>query len=55
MADDTTKRDDGGGPNPRNEKPISHHPLTPEEALRRALNVTSPPEEPKPSENKPGR
>lgn len=26
-------------PNPRNEKPISLHPLTPEEALRRAMNV----------------
>ena len=37
-----------GGENLRNAKPISLHPLTPEEAIRRALAVPPPAKEAKP-------
>ena len=35
--------------NIRNAKPISLHPLTPEEAIRRALSVPAPTKEAKPN------
>jgi hypothetical protein len=37
-----------GGENIRNTKPISLHPLTPEEAIRRALSAPPPAKEQKP-------
>lgn len=33
--------------NPRNERPVSLHPLTPAEALRRAMKTPAPKEDPK--------